>query len=655
MLRKEVDELRREEADIQSRSGQSRFLASIIESSEDAIYSKSLDGTIQSWNSSAERMFGYTEAQMVGQQVFMLIPEDRIAEEEQTLKQVARGQRVSHFDTIRRHANGEDVPVALTVSPIKDEAGNIIAASTIARDITNQKEAAKALLESEDRVRSALEAAELGTWNLLNPETMELQTDQRFREIFGGGVADDIKYEAALGRIHPDDQQRVHNAVNAAINPDNPMPYEIEYRVIWPDDSIHWVFAKGRARFATKDANRRLLSFDGTVMDVTEQRTLREELREVAAKLSEADRRKDEFLATLAHELRNPLAPIRTGLDAIGMAEADADTRQRILHMMVRQTEHIVHLVDDLLDISRITRGSMQLRRSRIDLATCVRSAVEATSALMDDAGHKLTVTMPEGPLHLHADPTRVAQILSNLLNNAGKYTEPGGEVLLTVDARAEEYVISVRDNGKGIEPGMQTKIFELFGQVSHVQDEQSQSGLGIGLTLVKSLVEMHGGSISVSSAGVDQGSTFTVRIPRENQPAAVSSNNTSLEQSTSLRVLVVDDNKEAAETMAMLIELYGNDVRTAHDGEQAVEVAAEYHPDVIFMDIGMPRMNGIEAARAIRAERWGSETKLVALTGWGQKAEKRRTANAGFDAHLVKPVASETIQELLAEYSGSY
>lgn len=653
-LRKELDDLRREEADLQSRAGQSRFLASIIESSEDAIYSKSLDGTIQSWNSSAERMFGYSEEQVVGQQVFVLIPEDRIAEEEQTLKQVADGERVSHFDTLRRHASGENIPVALTVSPIKDEAGNIIAASAIARDITNQKQTAKALLESEDRVRAALEAAELGTWNLLDPETMELQTDQRFNEIFGSGVVDAIKYEAAIGRIHPDDQQRVQDAVNAAINPDNPMPYEIEYRVVWPDDSIHWVFAKGRARFATKNGVRRLLSFDGTVMDVTEQRTLREELREVAAKLSEADRRKDEFLATLAHELRNPLAPIRTGLDAIGMADADADARQRILHMMVRQTEHIVHLVDDLLDISRITRGSMQLRRSRIDLATCVRSAVEATSALMDDAGHNLTVTVPEGPLPLHADPTRVAQILSNLLNNAGKYTAPGGAVWLTVDASDDEYVISVRDNGKGIEPGMQTTIFELFGQVSRVQDEQSQSGLGIGLTLVKSLVEMHGGSISVSSAGVDQGSTFTVRLPRENQPAQVMQNSAQAEQSTSLRVLVVDDNKEAAETMAMLIELYGNEVRTAHDGKQAVEVASEYLPDVIFMDIGMPRMNGIEAARAIRAERWGGRTKLVALTGWGQKAEKRRTRDAGFDAHLVKPVASETIQELLAEYSGS-
>ncbi len=590
----------------------------------------------------------------MGQHVFMLVPPDRFQEEEQTLAQVATGKRVNHFDTVRLNANGARISVAVTVSPIKDEAGNIIAASTIARDITNQKETARALLESEGRVRSALEAAELGTWNVVDPETMELRSDKRFREIFGSHTDDDLDFDTALGTIHPDDQRRVQDAVDAAINADNPVPYEIEYRVVWPDDSVHWVFAKGQSRFESIDGVRRLVSFDGTVMDITEQRALQEELREAVARLSEADRRKDEFLATLAHELRNPLAPIRTGLDALRLSGDDSDARERILQMMVGQAEHVVHLIDDLLDVSRITRGKMQLRRRRVDLAAIVRKAIEATESIIVNAGHELTVKLPEDAVYLHADPTRLLQILSNLLNNAGRYTEPSGHIWLTVHAGNEEVVISVRDNGKGIPAGLETRIFELFEQASRSQDEEFQPGLGIGLTLVKNLVEMHGGSIEARSDGIGKGSTFTVRLPKEDPPVHETSDRTPARQASALRVLVVDDNKEAAETLAMLIEMFGNDVCTAYDGEQAYTLAAEFLPDVVFMDIGMPKVNGYEAVRNIRAEPWAEHMKLVALTGWGQVEEKRRTKDAGFDAHLVKPADSKVIKDLLAKYSAS-
>ncbi len=649
-LRDELDDLRREEADLHSRAAQARFLASIIESSDDAIISETLDGIIQSWNVSAERMFGYTEDEAVGRHVSMLIPPDRRIEEERTIAQVASGERVNHFDTVRLNARGKRIPVALTVSPIKDAAGKIVAASMIARDITIQKRAAQALLDSEERVRSALEGAELGVWNIIDPESMELQTDQRFREIFGGVQGDLLEYDTAIGIIHPDDQARVQDAVAAAIRPVDPVPYEIEYRVVWPDASVHWVFAKGKARFDTASDTRQLASFDGTVMDITEQRTLREQLRDAAARLSEADRRKDEFLATLAHELRNPLAPIRTGLDALSLADGDPLVRERIRRMMVNQTEHVVHLVDDLLDVSRITRGKMELRRSRVDLAVIVQSAIESTNSLMVDAGHELTVKLPESPVYLDADGTRLAQILSNLLNNAGKYTRPCGQIWLTVDASDDEVTITVRDNGLGIPEDMQTTIFEMFGQAHRSRDADLQSGLGIGLTLVRRLVEMHGGTIGVRSEGIDEGSEFTVRLPRQSAAAPASRSGEPAQQKTSLRVLVVDDNREAAETLGMLIELLGNEVRTAHDGEQAVRLASEFSPDVVFMDIGMPRMNGNEAARCIRRESWGRTMKLVALTGWSQEVDRQQTRDAGFDTHLVKPVNSATIGALLAE-----
>jgi signal transduction histidine kinase/CheY-like chemotaxis protein len=420
--------------------------------------------------------------------------------------------------------------------------------------------------------------------------------------------------------------------------------------VVWPDGSLHWVFAKGKARFETVDDERRLVSFDGTVMDITEQRMLREELRDAAARLSEADHRKDEFLATLAHELRNPLAPIRTGLDILRLSDDDPEARRRIREMMARQTENIVHLVDDLLDVARITRGKMQLKRSRVDIASVVQSAMEATKSLMAEAGHELSVKLPESPVYLDGDATRLSQILSNLLDNAGKYTKSSGQIALTVEASDDEVVISVTDNGQGIPDSLRKTIFEMFAQAHRSQEDNVSSGLGIGLTLVKSLVQMHGGTIEVNSEGITKGSEFIVRLPRENSLAAPSLIKEAATQTTNFRVLVVDDNEDAAKVLCMLIERMGNDIRIAHDGQQAIEVAEEFLPEIIFMDIGMPRMNGNEAARRIRQQPWGKAMKLVALTGWSQENDLLRSREAGFDTHLVKPANSDAIRTILAD-----
>ncbi|WP_197442327.1 PAS domain-containing protein [Lignipirellula cremea] len=531
----------------------------------------------------------------------------------------------------------------------RDEAGQAIRLPGVVVDITERKHFEKALQASERQLRLALDSGELGSWNI-DPVTNHLATDERFRMIFRNSV-EPITYEEAFAAIHPDDLERVRERVAAATRPVDPAPFAEEYRVIHPNGEIRWVFGKGRGNFEQIDGQSKLTSFDGAVMDVTEQRKMREALRELAARLSEADRRKDEFLATLAHELRNPLAPIRTGLEALKLIDDDPEMREEIRQTMERQAEQMVHLIDDLLDVSRITRGKLQLRLSRVELAHIVRSAVEATRPLIDEAGHTLTVTLPDQPVYLQADPTRLTQVLANLLNNAAKYTEEPGRISLSAEAADDQVLIRVKDTGLGIPPDMKERIFEMFGQIDRSL-ERGYTGLGIGLTLVKNLAEMHQGAIAVQSEGAGQGSEFTLTLPRFTSEVETK---TPLPEvttaSASLRILIVDDNEAAATMLEMVVKILGNEVRTACDGVRALEVAAEFLPDVVLMDIGMPRMNGYEAAQAMRQQPWGKHILLVALTGWGQDEDRQHTRQAGFDHHLVKPAEPAALKQLLAGY----
>ena len=367
--------------------------------------------------------------------------------------------------------------------------------------------------------------------------------------------------------------------------------------------------------------------------------------------LRHADRRKDEFLATLAHELRNPLAPIRMGLEVMKLGGNDADATEQIISMMERQTQQLITLVDDLLDVSRITQGKLVLRTCRVTLADVVKSAVEASRPLIDESGHDLTVSIPDRPIRLEGDPHRLAQVISNLLNNAAKYTPEGGQIRLSVTREGSDVLVAVRDDGIGIPAEMQRQVFEMFAQIDRPM-EKGYVGLGIGLTLVKRLVEMHGGRIEVRSDGTGKGSEFTVRLPvlvevpiEERVVDAPSA-----PQKTSRRVLVVDDNKAAADMLGMVVKMLGNEVRKAGDGKEAVEVAAEYLPDVVLMDLGMPRMSGYDAARYIRQQPWGQDMILIALTGWGQEEDRKRTSEVGFDHHLVKPADPAHLQRLLSE-----
>jgi signal transduction histidine kinase/CheY-like chemotaxis protein len=369
--------------------------------------------------------------------------------------------------------------------------------------------------------------------------------------------------------------------------------------------------------------------------------------------LLDADRRKDEFLATLAHELRNPLAPIRTGLQLLRLAGGDVVTGEKARTMMERQLGQMVRLVDDLMDVSRINQGKLELRTERIDLAAVLTSAVETSRPLIEQMGHRLEVVPPPQPVMVEADLTRLAQVFSNLLTNAAKYTERGGRITLTAERHGGDVTVAVRDTGIGIAADQLPRIFEMFSQVKTAL-ERSQGGLGIGLALVKRLVEMHGGRIEARSDGPGRGSEFVVRLPvvveaSRLQPEAGDDGS---DPKTSLRILVVDDNRDGADSLADMLGLMGGDTRTAYDGEEAVAAAVEFRPDVILLDIGLPKLNGYEACRRIRAQANGRKVVLIAQTGWGQVEDRQRTHEAGFDHHLVKPVDPAALMKLLAALS---
>jgi PAS domain S-box-containing protein len=411
------------------------------------------------------------------------------------------------------------------------------------------------------------------------------------------------------------------------------------------------VYYKG---FAVRDAGGHHLGIATITRDITEQKRAEDELRRIAADLAAADLRKSEFLATLAHELRNPLAPIRTGLDLMRVAPGDTASRTRVHEMMDRQLGHLIHLVDDLLDVARITRGKIELKKELVDLKTVVTMALETSAAQIEGSGHVLQVDVPDTPLEIEGDVTRLVQVLSNLLNNAAKYTPPGGRIALSARREDGQAVVAVSDTGIGIAPESLGAVFDMFTQVRSSLD-RAQGGLGIGLSLVRRLVELHGGRVSACSAGRGQGSTFTVRLPlcaggkraRGAAPGQAGAEGEGAPRPR--RVLVVDDNQDAADSLVALLGLLGHTARVAHDGPQGYRVAQEFRPDLVLLDIGLPGMNGHEVARAIRSNPELGNAVLIALTGWGASHDMAQSQEAGFDQHLTKPVSFEALEQALA------
>jgi signal transduction histidine kinase len=501
-------------------------------------------------------------------------------------------------------------------------------------------EANLSLRESEARLRAFVTASSDAMYRM-SPDWSEMhQLDGRD---FIVDTSEPIR-DWLQKYIYPEDYPQVLDAIGEAIR--SKSPFKLEHRVRRVDGSLGWTSSRAIPLF---DARGDVVEWFGAASDITPRRQAEQASIRIAAELADADRRKDEFLAMLAHELRNPLAPISNALHILRRTEGGSAAVQAASAMMERQIGHMVRLVDDLLDVSRISRGTIALREEPVELASSIQHAVETVQPLFALMAHALTVTLPQQPVHLKADPTRLAQIIGNLLHNAGKFTDRGGRIALEAEREGNTVVIRVRDSGIGIAPAQFPHIFELFTQIDTAL-ERSRGGLGIGLTLVKRLVEMHGGTVEVRSAGVHQGSEFEVRLPLLAQvPDRPLPGPAPVEPALRRRILVVDDNQDAATSLALLLEVTGYETRCANDGLVAVQQAESFRPDVVLLDIGLPKLNGFDVARMIRQQPWGQDMMLVALTGWGQEEDRRKSSAAGFDAHLVKPADPDALTELLA------
>jgi PAS domain S-box-containing protein len=617
------------------------LLVAIVESSDAAIFSKTLDGRIASWNAGAQCLFGYTAEEAIGQPIAILVSAERQAEEDALLNRLRTGERVDHLETVRLLKHGRRIDVSLTVSPIHDQAGRIIGASEVVRDITAQKQAESALRDSERKFRTLASHAPVGIFQT-GPNGDNVFVNDSWTAM-AGLTPDEAHGAGWTNAVHPDDRERVmsnwQSAVQAGVSSSD------EFRFLLPDGRVTWI--KGNA-VPLLDESGRLVGYIGTVADISEHKQSEEALKE-------ADRRKDEFLALLAHELRNPLAPIRTGLELIRLSGDDRQVVEEVRAMMEKQTQQMVRLIDDLLDVNRITRGAIELCKSPVELSSIIENAVDTARPAIDEAGHQLQVILPTQPILLEADATRLAQVVSNLLNNAAKFMPRGGNIVLTAERQDAEVVVAVADTGIGIPAEMLDRVFDMFTQVDRSM-ERSQSGLGLGLTLVKRLVELHGGMVEAHSAGPGKGSEFRIRLPMLRQAAREIQVNEAQCQPPAgrRRILVVDDNENAAIVMGMLLKALGNEVRTCYDGLTAIDVASEFRPDIILLDLGMPKLNGYDTEIRIREQPWGKRVVLAALSGWGQDEDKRQTRQAGFDHHFTKPIEPDVLKRLLAEIEPS-
>ena len=559
-----------------------------------------------------------------------------------------RGERVvPGVEGLYREDGGSETWTHIASVPIRDDAGAIMGQVSVVTDIDKVKRTEAALRLSEDKYRSLFEQMDAGFC------IIEVLFD-------ADGVAHDFRYL----EINPmfETQTGLHAARGRTLSELVPgaEPFWVERAAEvalggastrfegWSARQGRW-FEINASRVGEPGAHQVALLF----RDTTERKRIEEDMRRLASDASEASRRKSEFLAVLAHELRNPMAPIRTGLEIMRLRADSPETIERVREMLDRQTRQMTHLIDDLLDVARVTSGKIEIRKQLVDLNRVVASAVETSSPMIQSARHTLDVVTWDEPLLLEIDPTRIAQVVGNLLTNAAKYTPAGGRIALAVRKESGEAVVAVTDSGVGLAPESQEEIFEMFNQVGRNMG-LAQGGLGIGLALVRQLVALHGGSVTASSDGVGTGSTFVLRLPLGARPAAgiddaVQPERRSVQRRT-FRILVVDDNTDAAESLSLLLQLNAHEIRTATNGKDALALAAQFRPDIAFLDIGMPGMTGYELAVRLRQLPDLARLHIVAVTGWGSEEDQARSREAGIDQHFTKPIAAETVSRLLSQ-----
>jgi PAS domain S-box-containing protein len=782
----------------------------VAEASADAIIGQTLDGMILSWNEGAERLYGYAAGELAGRSVTLLTSPERAAELHRLLEWVRRGQTTPQHGTVHQRKDGTPVPVALTLSPIRDAGGEVVGASMIARaaiepnsaegavsaawaevqrpltelryvtsharcllwhgtvidrgygtggyrwntqvfdetaalafmpldlrpgenyaeawyryrlpegqlltnrlshealqenrpsysaefgcrrqdgqvrwfdervyvaplppppgalrhwrvvgvaiDITERKRAEEELRASEARFRQLAENIQEVFWMIEPGSSTMVYISPAYEEIWGRSCESLYQEPRSfLDAVHPEDRERVARSVERQIEGE---PTVQEYRVIRPDGSLRWVLDRA---FPIVDAVGSVYRVAGLAADITHQ-------KQVEAELREANQTKDEFLAMLAHELRNPLGAIRNAFEVMDRTRPEEPAHHRALQVAKRQVQLQTRIVSDLLDVSRITRGSLQLQRERVELGQLCRQTVEDFRPALQDAGLSFSLELPDAPVPIDGDPARLTQVLANLLDNAIKFTEPGGEVAVqafrrsgiqafgsgraeSLNARtperlnADAAVICVRDTGIGIEPDLLPQLFDVFTQAEQTL-ARSRGGLGLGLALVKGLVEQHGGGVSAHSEGIGRGATFTIWLPlaqeplREKQPVAAAD-----ATPAARRVLIIEDIQDAAETLRDLLALLGCQVEISRSGGSGVELARAIRPDVVLCDIGLPDMDGYQVAAALREDPLTRSTRLIAVSGYGREEDRRRSREAGFDQHLIKPVDFDELQQLL-------
>ena len=641
--------------------GQRDWLRVALDKIEDAVVTTDAQGLVTFLNPAAERLTGMDAEAARGRPFAEVLPL-LDAGSRQPAAIVLDHPATAVHRTLFAGATGRERRLDVTVTPCHEDDAGCTGAVLVAHDITSAEQGAEqALRDSEERYRVFVEQSSEGIWRfeMEEPTPIDLPEDEQVDRFYRYAVLAECNVVLAQMYGMRDEREIVGNRLGQflpATDPHN-LKYlrnfvQSGYRLTGAES--HEVDAEGRPKVFLNNLvgvveDGKLVRAWGTQLDITEQKRLEEELRRRAEELIGADRRKDQFLAMLAHELRNPLAPIRNAVELMRQVETLDPSFQPSREMVERQVKHLARLVDDLLDVSRITQGSIRLRKEVLDLGTIVQRAVEGTRPIIEGRAHTLSVQLPTEPVRLEADPTRLEQVISNLLNNAAKYTMPGGHVWVTASREGEEAVVRVRDSGIGVPPDVLERVFEPFVQ-SDGSLARTDGGLGVGLTLVRSLVEMHGGRVEATSPGLGQGSEFVLRLPAPlSSEAALPAEPAPAVSNRGLRVLVVEDNIDAAESLATLLRLWNHDVNVVHDGCKALEAAREQQPEVVLLDIGLPGLDGYQVARRLRDEIGLDHALLVAMTGYGQPEDRRRSQEAGIQYHFVKPVEPLVLRNLLA------